>query len=246
MNTSALQRPLYCIAHRGGIGNYTENTLASIRECLQLNVDAIEIDTWQIGGELLITHDRRLGRTLPGQGRLLDQHPDYIRNLEMACGSKIASLLDVISLVRDKVTLNIELKGPDCSKPVAECLQAFVQEHQLTYESFVVSSFDQRQLYEFKQYLPEVRIGVLVEGVPLHYAKICDELKAYSIHPNINFVNQALIDDAHNRKLQVWVYTANEIDDLCHLAALGVDGVFTDYPAQLLEMNRLAANNKNT
>lgn len=244
MGSLTLSKPLYCIAHRGGIGNHTENTLASINECLQLNVDAIEIDTWNIGGELLITHDRRLGRTLPGQGRLIDQQSEYIRHLELSCGNKIASLIDMLELVQNKVCLNIELKGPGCSKPVAETLQAFIEDNQLSYDNYIVSSFDQLQLYQFKQLLPQVRRGVLVEGIPLHYAQCCEELEAFSFHPNINFINQDLVDDAHKRNLKVWVYTANEIDDLCHIADLGVDGAFTDYPARLIEMNRQANTSK--
>ncbi|MEL7400493.1 MAG: glycerophosphodiester phosphodiesterase, partial [Pseudomonadota bacterium] len=60
---------------------------------------------------------------------------------------------------------------------------------------------------------------------------------AYSFHPNINFVNQALIDDARKRGLKTWVYTVNETDDWQHMCELGVDGVFTDVPQQLLQMN---------
>ena len=244
MSSLTISKPLYCIAHRGGIGNHTENTLASIKQCLQLDIDAIEIDTWNIGGELLITHDRRLGRTLPGQGRLIDQNPDHILNLELSCGNKIASLIDILELVQNNVCLNIELKGPNCSKTVAQTLQAFIEDNQLSYENYVVSSFDQRQLYEFKQLLPQIRRGVLAEGIPLHYAQCCDELGAFSFHPSINFINQELVDDAHKRGLKVWAYTANEVDDLCHLADLGVDGAFTDYPARLIEMNFQASKNK--
>ncbi|GAA5317009.1 MAG: glycerophosphodiester phosphodiesterase [Candidatus Pelagadaptatus aseana] len=244
MDSIILPKPLYCIAHRGGVGNHTENTLAALQQCLTLPVDAIEIDTWQIGGELLITHDRRLGRTLPGQGRLIDHHPEYLRNLEMACGNKIASLHDILQLVGNKATLNIELKGPGCSEPVAELLEAFVRDTGASFDNYVISSFDQHQLFDFKQRLPQVKRGVLVEGIPLHYAQCCDELEAYSFHPNVNFINRDLVDDAHNRGLQVWVYTVNEIDDLCHMSELGVDGVFTDHPQKLLDLNQLSQNQK--
>lgn len=237
MQADSLPYPLYCIAHRGGSGQYTENTLAAIDSCLELDVDAIEIDTWMIGGELLITHDRRLGRTLPGQGRLIDHHPEYLRALEMSCGSRLASLQDILKLVGDRVVLNIELKGPGCSQSVAELLQQFAHDHQQSLDQYVVSSFDHHQLYHFKQLLPEVKRGALIEGIPLDYAACCEELKAYSFHPNINFVNQALIDDARKRGLKTWVYTVNETDDWQHMCELGVDGVFTDVPQQLLQMN---------
>lgn len=237
MQAEKLPYPLYCIAHRGGNGHYTENTQAAIEACLELNIDAIEIDTWMIGGELLITHDRRLGRTLPGQGRLIDHHPEYLRNLEMSCGNRLASLQDILQLVADRVTLNIELKGPGCSQPVAELLLQHTRDNDQSLEQYVVSSFDHQQLYHFKELLPEVKRGALMEGIPLGYTASCEALEPYSVHPNINFVNRALIDDARKRGLKTWVYTVNEVDDWLHMCELGVDGVFTDVPQQLLQLN---------
>src|SRR5690625_1819428 len=75
----AVTRRLFCIAHRGGPG--PENSLEAINASLALGVDAIEIDLWYAGGELLVTHDRRLGRQISGQGTLLDLPRDHLRAL---------------------------------------------------------------------------------------------------------------------------------------------------------------------
>ncbi|NIB41827.1 glycerophosphodiester phosphodiesterase [Pseudomaricurvus alkylphenolicus] len=238
MNPNRPQKPLFCIAHRGGSQRHTENTLNAFEESLALGVDAIEIDVWLVGGQLLVTHDRRLGNTLPGQGRLLEYHPDHLRNLELDCGSRVATLQEVLTLLGDRVTLNIELKGPGCATPVAQALQAYCSDHGLNYDSYVISSFDHRQLYQFRSHLPEVRIGVLTLGIPLDYAACGEALHAWSFHPNIDFINQALVDDAHRRGFQVWVYTVNEIDDLQWMMEMGVDGVFTDYPQRVLDLNK--------
>ena len=47
-----------------------------------------------------------------------------------------------------------------------------------------------------------------------------------------------LIDDARARGLKNWVYTVNAADDWQWLRSLGVDGVFTDRPEQLLAFNQ--------
>ena len=46
------------------------------------------------------------------------------------------------------------------------------------------------------------------------------------------FIDEALVADAKARQLQLYVYTVDEADDLARLKALGVDGVFTNYPAR--------------
>jgi len=237
-----LEHPLYCIAHRGGKSQFTENTLSNLYHCLTLGVDAIEVDIWQVSGELLVTHDRRLGHSLPGHGRLLDYTPEQLLKLELECGSKLARFSEVLELLGDKVQLNIEIKGPDCCAQLAEQLTSHCRDNNLSLEQFVVSSFDHPQLFAFKQRLSEVRRGVLLAGIPLNYAACCEELGAYSFHPNINCMNQALVNDAKQRGLKVWAYTVNDVDDMELLGSMGVDGVFTDYPAKLLALNNLCNN----
>lgn len=237
-----LEHPLYCIAHRGGKSQFTENTIENLSHCLTLGVDAIEIDIWQVHGELLVTHDRRLGHSLPGHGRLIDFNPEQLLQLKLECGSKLARLSEVLELVGDQVQLNIEIKGPHCEQKLAEVLTAHCHDRALSFEQFVVSSFDHPQLLHLKQRLPNVRRGVLLAGIPLNYAACCDALGAYSFHPNINCMNQALVDDAKQRGLKVWVYTVNEADDMALLSRMGVDGIFTDYPAKLLTLNNLCDN----
>ncbi len=236
-----MSAPLFCIAHRGGSQIHTENTLEAFTESLSLGVDAIELDVWHLGDELLITHDRRLGKTLPGQGRLADHHPQHLRSLQLACGARLTSLQAVLELLGDQAMLNIELKGPHCADEVARVLQAHVNDHGLSFDHYIVSSFDHHQLYRFKQLLPNVKRGILEAGLPLNYAAAAEELEGYSIHPNIDFLNQPLIDDAHRRGLKVWVYTVNDIDDLQRMQELEVDGVFTDYPERVIALNKEAS-----
>ncbi len=214
-----------------------ENSLEAISQSLTLGVDGIEIDVWRIKNELLVIHDRRVGRLFPGKGHLLEYTPDELRKLANDVGLHIPTLREVLELVGNRALLNIELKGPSCSTSVANELEAFVRDGNLSFEPYVVSSFDHHQLLTFKELLPQVKRGVLISGIPLDYAKCCEPLEAYSFHLDVNFISQPLIDDAKQRGLKTWVYTVNKKDDMRHLSAMGVDGVFTDDPEKLLKMN---------
>ena len=232
---------LFCIAHRGGpiIGDHIspENSLEAIARSLELGVDAIEIDIWQVGGELLVTHDRRLGRQLKGDGLITQKSLRELRQLTLRNGEPLPTLLQVLALVRDRALLNIEIKGQNCVPTLVNTLNDFSGAHQISLEQFIVSSFDHQQLFQILQQAPAIKRAVLIEGIPLDYAQCCDALQAYAFNTHLSFLNQALIDDARKRGLKNWVYTVNHEEDWQWMVTLGVDGVFTDKPAALMAFN---------
>ncbi|RYZ81603.1 MAG: glycerophosphodiester phosphodiesterase [Moraxellaceae bacterium] len=232
---------LMCIAHRGGpLMNdqpLPENSLAAISRALDAGVDAVEIDIYQVEGELLVTHDRRLGRVVSGQGIITDLPLAYLREQTLENGESLPTLWDVLSLVVDRVILNIEIKGANCVPVLKQQLEAFIRDHQLSDEHYIVSSFDHQQLYQSLQLMPGVRRAALIEGIPLDYAQCCEPLKAYAFNTHLSFITEELLDDARKRGLKNWVYTVNNEDDWTQLLALGVDGVFTDKPDRLQKFN---------
>lgn len=223
---------LFNIAHRGGKSFGPENSLAAVEGALALGVDAVEIDLWALAGELWVAHDRRLGRTLTGTGRFDSLDAQALSQLQLANGEPLPRLQQVYDLTRGRCLLNIEIKGPDTAPLLCQWLSD--QLHQGGQpEDFLISSFDQVQLLYCMQRLPEVRRGVLVEGIPLHAAELCARLQAYCFNPSINFINRDLIRAVARAGLKSYVYTVNHADDWQWLLAMGVDGVFTDFPEQL-------------
>src|SRR5690606_8286026 len=97
--------------------------------------------------------------------------------------------------------------------------------------------FDHQQLFQMLQRAPAIKRALLVEGIPLDYARCCDALQAYAFNTHLGYLNQALIDDARKRGLKNWVYTVNHSEDWQWMVELGVDGVFTDRPKELLIFN---------
>lgn len=233
---------LKCIAHRGGplIHNepLPENSLAAIERALAVGVDGIEIDIYQIEGELVVTHDRRLGKVASGAGVITEQSLAYLRCQTLANGEPLPTLNDVLLAVGNRALLNIEIKGSDCVAILKRQLESFVHDHQSCFDQYLISSFDHHQLYQALQVMPQVKRAVLIEGIPLDYAQCCEPLKAFSFNTHLSFITPALIDDARRRGLQNWVYTVNHEDDWRWLASLGVDAVFTDRPDALLRFNQ--------
>ncbi len=228
------------IAHRGGplIGEkpLPENSLAAIQRALDLGIKSIEIDVIASSGKLWISHDRRLGRTISGKGVIADLPLEYLQQQTLANGEFIPQLSDILELVKNKSELNIEIKGQNTIQPVIECLQVWVVEQQLDWEQFNVSSFDHQQLYQSLQLMPQLRRGVLIEGIPIDYAGVCRSLKAFSLNSHLGFFTKALLADAKRHGVENWVYTVNYRDDADWLKGLGADAIFTDKPDLMLDL----------
>lgn len=228
------------IAHRGGplIAEQPlpENSLAAIQRALDLGIKSIEIDVIASSGKLWISHDRRLGRTISGKGVIADLPLEYLQKQTLANGEAIPQLPEILAMVKNKAELNIEIKGQDTIQPVIECLQTWVVEHQLDWNQFNVSSFDHQQLYQSLQLMPELRRGVLIEGIPIDYAGVCRSLKAFSLNSHLGFFTKALLSDAKRHGVENWVYTVNYRDDAEWLKDLGADAIFTDKPDLMLDL----------
>lgn len=228
---------LLCIGHRGAMGHAPENTLLSIRTALQMGAPAIEIDVFQVDGELIVIHDETLDRTTNGSGRLWDHDFAYLRSLDAGQGERIPTLLEVCDEMAGRACLNIELKGADTAPAVVKLLQEVVAKPQSPWhlEQFTISSFNHHTLQAVKALDARIAVSVLLYGLPADDAKIGNTLGAVSVNLSLEFIDEQLVVDAHARGLQVFVYTVNDPADLQRMAAMGVDGVFTNYPDRVLE-----------
>ena len=222
------------IGHRGARGYEPENTLRSFEKAIELGADMIEFDVYALdSGELVIIHDHRVDRTTNGEGRVLEHSYSRLRSLDAGEGEPIPTLEDALQLVKGRVQVNIELKGPRTAEAVARIIEGFLQRPEWTKEHFLVSSFDHHELRDFRTAAPDIAIAVLEHTIPLNFAATAEALGAVAVHPNHEFLNQAYVDDAHARGLKVNAYTVNFDDDLEQLHAWGVDGVVTDFPDRM-------------
>ncbi len=226
---------LLCFGHRGAAGHEPENTIAAVETGIALGADFIEVDVFPVEDELVVIHDERLERTTNGSGYVTDHSLAYLRQLDAGDGQRIPLLREVIDTVHHRAGINVELKGAGTAKPVAELINHYLASGWDTGE-FLVSSFNHRELHLFKEQMPDIPIGALIVGIPLHYAYLAEELKAYSLNADIEFLDEALVEDAHRRGLQVYVYTVNRREDIRRMETLGVDGVFTDFPEIVREV----------
>ena len=228
-------KPFISIGHRGAAGHAPENTLLAFETGIKLGAHCLEFDVQLHGETLLIFHDDRVERTTNGKGRLLDLPLDTVRQLDAGQGQRIPTLDETLDCIGSRAEINIELKTANgTAAKVAEVLKPRIADGRLRADKLLVSSFNLRELAEFKIHLPEIALGALYCGVPLNLAGDAKTLGAKAVNLASDFLDPALIADAKKLGCAVYVYTVNHADDIQLMRDLGVDGVFSDFPERAL------------
>jgi glycerophosphoryl diester phosphodiesterase len=236
------------IAHRGAAGTRPELTRAAFERAMELGADMIELDVQLTrDSELVVLHDRVLGRTIRGSGAVRELALRELQSMDAGswfdpvyAGERVMSLDEVFELTRGRIALNVEIKSPEpdwqaTARQLAERLQDSERRR-----STLVSCFDMGALYALRRESAAARLGVLWKDADLTEAwQHAARLQAVSVHPHRLLVDAEMLQSAHDRGLSVLVWTVNEPPEIDRLAALGVDGIFSDFPERLNPEGRI-------
>lgn len=219
------------IGHRGACGYEPENTLASFRKALELDVDMIELDVQLCKtGEVVVFHDSTLNRTTNGKGTLAQRSLNSLKKLDAGNGEQIPLLEEVLDLVDNRVIVNIELKGKRTAIPVSKIVDEYVNKKGWSSDNFLFSSFNLRELQEARRQSPHINIGVNITSFKSNTVDFAKSIGASSIHPSLEITKQKLVSEIHKYGMKVFVWTANRLEDIMRLKEIDVDGLFSDFP----------------
>lgn len=225
------------VGHRGACGHAPENTLPSLSLAVEHLADMVELDLHlTLDGELIASHDSDLTRT-SGVGLLIEEN-DY----GSLCDINVASYLgdypptmmprleEVFATIPRHVPINLELKST-CADPrrYVAALQS-----KLTRGGILISSFDWNLLREVRHILPEIAVAPLADGNADELAKIALSLTATSAHCNYETITPAIVQDLDSDGVPVLVYTVNDVTTAMEMLAIGVRGVFTNFPGEFV------------
>ena len=231
----ALSSPAHmiCFAHRGASGYEPENTLRSFSKALELGATWIECDVRKVENELVVFHDRTLSRLTGSSGWVGNQTIASLRALKVKGTEQIPLLSEVLALLKGKARAQLELKGAGSGDLLARYLNGMLSQGWAA-DSFLISSFDHEELALFKRACPAIPIGILLYGYPMNTPQMAQSLGAYSVHIDLETVTPKRVSTLHELGFKVFVYTVNEPTDISAMRAIGVDGVFSDYPDRVL------------
>ena len=220
------------IGHRGAAGLVPENTLPGFARAIELGVDALELDVHVCEDRLCVIHDDTLERTTSGTGPIASHSLASLRALDAGGGASVPLLEEVLALVPEGIGINIELKGANTALPLARLLAEGVARAPARFD-LLVSSFDHSQLRTFRECSPEIPVAPLFSrwrGDPVQIAR---DFGSRYINLSRKLITPARCRALKAAGLQMLVYTINDLEEARHLVALGITGVFTDYPDRI-------------
>lgn len=227
---------MICVAHRGASGEYPENTLLAFRKALAAGALWLELDVrLTADGALVVIHDETLERTTDGSGRVSDLPLAELRGLNAGCGESVPLLTEVLGLLGEEHTLNIELKGDGTGAATARLLREWLGRGRIRPANLLVSSFSAQALDPCLQLVPQVRRALIRDQPedPPDFWEAVSELQPWSLHLARTLVPSALQREARRRGLRILVFTVNQQAELQRLSGFGIDGIFTDFPGLL-------------
>jgi len=227
------------IAHRGAAGTRPELTAPAFERAIALGADMIELDVQLTrDGELVVLHDRELGRTTTGSGAVREHTLAELCALDAGLwfdaaytGARVLSLDEVLALTAGRADLNVEIKSPEPDwEATATALVGLLERRGAT-AGTLISSFDMGALAAVRRASAGARLAVLWHlpdfGAAWRHAA---ELGAVALHPHTRLVRRALVERAHRLGFAVNVWTVNEPRQMRRLLDFGVDGLISDYP----------------
>lgn len=228
-----MNKPLV-IGHRGAMGHETENTLASVQKALDLGVDMIEIDVFNVqSGETVVFHDDTVNRLSNAGGKIEEYNYFTLQRLILDGNHKIPLLQDVLKLIDHKVRLNIELKGAGTTDRVNFITNYYIEKKGWTLDDFLISSFKWDELREMRKINPDIPIAILTGDDPVNAIAIAKELKAEAINPSFRMLTEENSAKIKDSGFKIYTWTVNEPEDIMAMKNLGVDGIISNYPERV-------------
>jgi glycerophosphoryl diester phosphodiesterase len=248
------------IGHRGASGYAPEHTFAAYDLALEQGADYIEVDLQMTAdGVLVAMHDDTLDRTatapegVPEEyctGPVIEKTLEQIKMCDVGswfgpeyAGEQIPTLEEIFQRYGTSVNYYIETKNPEAAPGMEEELLRLMDEYgliepaekrwQVLIQSFSAESL--MKIHELEPSLPLIQLysadTETSESIRADLAEASEY--AVGIGPSQSDVDAALVEAAHDYCLDVHPYTVNTVEDMEKLIALGVDGMFTNYPDRL-------------
>jgi len=234
--------PTAVTAHRGGTVRAPENTVAAIREAIEVGAQYAEIDIQTSkDGVIVVTHDRDFSRLAGVARNVRDLTWEEIRAIPV--GGRAApefhdertpTLDAVLATARDRIRLNIELKyygddQPDLVARAIDAVRAAGMSGQVIFQSL-----EYAPLQEARRLAPDIPVGYLFSV----NARAPQRLEVDFLSVESARVNARFLADAHGRGQQVYVWTVDQPADMQRIIDLGVDNLITNQPSEALRLVR--------
>ena len=138
--------------------------------------------------------------------------------------------------------LNLEIKpSPGLEEPTALAICEVVRDSWPGDLPLVLSSFSQASLAVARDALPGAARALIVGAVPEDWRHQTQLLQCRNLHTAAAQLDENQAKEITDSGLGLYCFTVNEVEEARKLLSFGVNGVFSDYPAELIRELSIAS-----
>lgn len=231
-------------AHRGAHfeDGITENSSAAFARAVELGFRYVETDVHATAdGVLVAFHDDVLDRTTDGTGRINDLPWSTVKAAQLREGDGGVPLLEDLLGAWPDLRVNIDAKADPAIAPLADVIR-----RTNAWDRVCLAAFSDRRLDRLRALTDNrcctsmgprevARLRAASLRLPAGtFAAACAQVPTHQ--KGLPIVDRRFVAAAHERGLQVHVWTIDDRDEMTRLLDLGVDGIMTDRPDVLLDV----------
>jgi len=228
-------------AHRGGAGDWPENTMPAFEGAVALGYRYVETDAHSCAdGTIVAFHDDRLDRVCDRQGLIAELTWAEVQAARVDGREPIVLLEDLLR-TWPGLRINIDPKDDRVVDPLAKliadcgavdrvCIGAFSDTRIARMRELLgpdlctsLGPKDTSRLIAATRRLASGRFDAAAAQVPVWHGKV-------------PIVTRGFVKGSHRLGMQVHVWTIDDPVEMARLLDLGVDGLMTDRPAVLREV----------
>lgn len=237
-------RPLYdkqlLIGHRGGEYG-VENTTEAIMFAGVNGADYAEMDVLLTKDNVpVVIHDNNLQRLGNIDKNISDMTMADVAQITIKSGDKEATIPSLEELSQEikgntKLLLEFKTHGKEEASIVDKTIEVLEKEGILDETIFHTS--ETKIIEEFNEKYEELSMGyVFIGKIGTFSARKMSKMPVDFISAEESLINKNMIREAHRANKAIFAWTINEDYKAERLFALGVDGIITDYPIEMIEL----------
>jgi glycerophosphoryl diester phosphodiesterase len=234
------------IAHRGASASAPENTMPAFEAAWATGCSWVEADVAPTADDVpVMFHDDELDRTTNGTGPVRERTALQIAALDAGswfqtgttrafAGTPVPTLADLVSTLGPTRSLLLEVKGAHTRDQVRT--EMAVVRASGWNDRVLLQSFEIEALQHVRSIEPGRPVGMLVEALHDDPVSACAAVGAIAYNPQHALLRRRpdLVAQLHSARIAVLVWTVDDPADWRFLTDLGVDGIITNRPAELI------------
>ena len=198
---------------------------------------------------VMVIHDTKVDRTTNGEGKLETLTYDYVKTLDAGSwfsdefkGEPLPTLEQTLQLINGRVMLLIEIKDGSERYPGIERRTVELVHKYGAKPWVIIQSFNKKAIDRVRALDPEIRTYYLLgSGFPKFYQKAVSEGSSFRFdHEGVAVhrreLNEENVAALKKMGLKTFVWTVDDPEEMKKFISIGVDGIITDAPDELLRL----------